>query len=92
MPDTYHPQTLVFPTDGTDWAGSSVDATPLYGDVPITSGFVPANIGIFPMYEHKSPGGDGTWPDNNKPQYRVPEEVTEPFIESSGFPALTLAP
>lgn len=92
MADTYHPQTLLFPTNGTAWTASSVEIVPdILPSIYAESGFVPANIGIFPMYEHKAPGGDGTWPDDKKPQYRVPDEVTEPFEENT-FPALTLAP
>lgn len=90
MADTYHPQTLLFPTNGTAWSGSSIVVEPEDPEVVAESGFVPANRGIFALYEHFPPGGT-TWPDDLKPQYRVPEDVTEPVFVPT-FPAQTLAP
>lgn len=91
MADTYHPQTLLFPTRGTDWSGSSVEAQVDPPSVTIESGFQPENREILAMYEHAPPGTVLTWPDDLKPQYRVPAAVTEPLFREA-FPAQTLAP
>lgn len=92
MADTYHPQFVPSITLGPNWSGSSVEAQEqLLVVVSESSGFIPATINIVVAYEHQNPGGDGSWPDNHKPQYRVPEIVTRPLVLIDGDVEATFA-
>lgn len=96
MPDTYLPQQIgqnqVTATSGVVPATSITYNS--YLEKEITSAFIPLNQDIVVVMELYAPGSGTSWPDDKKPQYRVPSLVTAPYVPPSvvsSFPVLTLA-
>ena len=103
MADTYHPQQqfAVGRPDNIWTTGTGQPAIEMHAytqdmDLIIATGsFIPANQGLIVEMELYAPGGGTTWPDNLKPQYRVPSFATAPYVPpfvADDFPAMLLAP
>lgn len=66
----------------------------LYYQIKLTSTQIPLHQEIVKQMELYAPGSFNFWPDDKKPQYRIPAYATmvvEPPVVTSTFPALTLA-
>lgn len=98
MADTYHPQMITFGASQTI-VSSEILAPSIkhesYDNIPITSTQIPMHREIINQMELYAPGILTSWPDDRKPQYRIPTYATEvtptPPVVTTTFPALTLA-
>lgn len=105
MADTYHPQQFFErPSPQVTATSSEVPADsiiPQPYDRPGDDGLMPAIMNVstqIPMHQEiisqmelYAPGLLTSWPDDKKPQYRIPEYATEVAPPDTGFPALTVA-
>jgi hypothetical protein len=106
MADTYHPQpqfnittsyqllntSSEVPADSIITQPDQIYDEDLNRDQILnTSTQIPMHREIVVEMELYAPGLLTSWPDNLKPQYRVPEYATEVAAVVSSFPALTVA-
>ena len=99
MADTYHPQQF-FEVQSPQILETSSEVptdsikSEFYYNVTATSTFIPLHKEIISMMELYAPGSGITWPDDLKPQYRIPEFANDPEpppVVQGNFSALTLA-
>lgn len=99
MPDTYYPQQFFevqsaqVTITSSEVPADSIVAIPTYFDINLMSTQIPIHQEIIAQMELYAPGSLTSWPDDNKPQNRIPiyaTEVATPTV-TSNFPALTLA-